>query len=461
MQFVFGAEVLQVLVAGEDLVCALAGQDDLDVPGGELGEYVVRYGATHQRGVEALDGTDHRGQNPERVFSRVDALVVLGIQILGDGTGCQEVGRILEAHGEGLEPPTTLPVPAGGDGGDEAGVEAAGEEDADGHVAHHLPVDRSYESVADLAQDILRDGGAGLGRSFEGFQFLFRRDRFPELDEATLGAPVVARREGRDVGLPFFVEGAHLRGEADEAVTVRPVQRLYAHGVAGRQEGAVFSGDQEREHAKELGEGVGATLGDQTQCHLVVRARLQVAVLQSLPDLLVVVDFAVAHEIEVAVRRDERLPAALYIDDGETPVADHVPRYLYLPLVVRSPVGNAPQHARGGLGIHASVGADDSAHVSPFFSGVREPGHGRCYPRSPYLSMLPKDNHISYRSAYISPPGLYSGSADGSRIALPVPRTVAWDHAERRRLWRRSLRGYSPAARDLMARCPASPPWLL
>src|SRR5215218_4313190 len=108
MKFVLGAEVLQVLVAGEDLVCALAGQDDLDVPGGELGEYVVGNGTTHQRRVEALDGTDNRGQNPERVLSRVNALVVLGIQILGDGTGCQEVGRILEAHGEGLEPPAAL-----------------------------------------------------------------------------------------------------------------------------------------------------------------------------------------------------------------------------------------------------------------------------------------------------------------------------------------------------------------
>src|SRR5215212_2837120 len=102
MKFVFGAEVLQVLVAGEDLVCALAGQDDLDVPGGELGEYVIGNGATYQRRVEVLDGPDYLRQHPERVFGRIDALVVLGTKVLRNGTGSQQVGRIREADSEGL-----------------------------------------------------------------------------------------------------------------------------------------------------------------------------------------------------------------------------------------------------------------------------------------------------------------------------------------------------------------------
>ena len=102
MQLVFRAEVLQVLVAGEDLIRTLAGQDDLDVLRGELGEDVVGDGATYQRGVEALDGTDYRGQHPERVLRGVHALVVLGIQVLGDGAGGQEIGRVFEADGERL-----------------------------------------------------------------------------------------------------------------------------------------------------------------------------------------------------------------------------------------------------------------------------------------------------------------------------------------------------------------------
>jgi hypothetical protein len=84
----------------------------------------------------------------------------------------------------------------------------------------------------------------------------------------------------------------------------------------------------------------------------------------------VVVDLTVADEVEDAVGRDERLLAALHVDDGEPPVAEHVPRHLDPSFVVGASVGDARQHARGTLRVHASVSADDSAHVSPFYSGV-------------------------------------------------------------------------------------------
>ena len=156
----------------------------------------------------------------------------------------------------------------------------------------------------------------------------------------------------------------------DEAVAARPVQRLYPDGVAGRDKVAVLAGDQKREHPEQLGEGVWPPLGDEAQRHLVVRACAQVTVLEGLPDLLVVVHLTVADEVEAAVRRNERLLATLHVDDGETPVAEHVPSDLDAPLVVRPPVDDARQHARGGLVVHASVAADDSAHVSPFYPGV-------------------------------------------------------------------------------------------
>jgi hypothetical protein len=102
--------------------------------------------------------------------------------------------------------------------------------------------------AADLLQYLIRNPGARLARHVESFQFVSGRDGCGELHEAAFGGPVVARREGLDVGLPAFVEGAHLRGEADETVAACPVQRLYADGVAGCDKRAVLSGDQEREH---------------------------------------------------------------------------------------------------------------------------------------------------------------------------------------------------------------------
>src|SRR5829696_8538280 len=225
------------------------------MPGGERRQDVVGYGATYQRGVEILDSPDYLGQHPERVLRGVDALVVLGVEVLGDRAGGQQVGRICEADGEGLEFLTALLVPAGCDGGDEAGVEAAGEKDANGHVAHHLAPDGPYKTVADLLQYLIRNLCPRLFRPVEALQLLSGRDGCGEPHEAAFGGPVVARREGLDVGLPAFVEGSHLRGEADEAVAAGPVQRLYADGVASCNKGAVLSGDQEREHPEQIREG--------------------------------------------------------------------------------------------------------------------------------------------------------------------------------------------------------------
>src|SRR5829696_5698731 len=341
------------------------------MPGGERRQDVVGYGATYQRGVEVLDSLDYLGQYPERVLRGVDALVVLGVEVRGDRAGGQQVWRICEADGEGLELLAALLVPAGSDGGDEAGVEAAGEKDANGHVPHHLAPDGLYKTATNLLQYLIRNPGARLARPVEVFQLVSGRDGCGELHEAAFRGPVVARREGLDVGLPAFVERAHLRREADEAVAACPVQRLYADGVAGCDKSALLSSDQEREHPEQFREGAGFTFGDQTQCYLVVRAGAHVAVFERLPDLLVVVHLAVADQVEVAVWRSERLLATLYVDDGEPPVAEHVPRNLDAPFVVRPPVDDASQHPRGGLRVHAPISADDSAHVTPFYSGRR------------------------------------------------------------------------------------------
>src|SRR5919112_154796 len=261
------------------------------MPGGELSEYVVGYCATYQRRVEVLDGPDYLGQHPERLLSGVDALVVFGVEVFGDRAGGQQVGRICEADGEGLELLAALLVPAGRDGGDEAGVEAAGEEDSNRHVAHHLAPDSPCETAADLLQYLIRNPGARLVRPTEMFRLVSGRNGRGEFYEAAFG-------------LPVLVEGSHLRSEADEAVATGPVQRLDANGVAGRDKRAVLSGDQEREHPEQLREGTGSPLGDQTQRHLVVRAGAHLAVFEGLPDLLVVVYLAVADQIEIAVRRN-------------------------------------------------------------------------------------------------------------------------------------------------------------
>jgi hypothetical protein len=120
-------------------------------------------------------------------------------------------------------------------------------------------------------QDPIRYGGARLARPFERFQVILQGDGGGEADESVFGGPVMARREGLDAGLPVLVEGAHLRGEADQAVrTMRPVEGLYADRVAGRDEGAVLAGDEEGVHPEQPREGARAALRDEPKRHLVV-----------------------------------------------------------------------------------------------------------------------------------------------------------------------------------------------
>ena len=97
-----------------------------------------------------------------------------------------------------------------------------------------------------------------------------------------------------------------------------------------------------------------------------------------------VVDLAVADEEEALFGRGEGLFAAVYVHDGEAPVAEGVPAQFDQAVVVRAAVGDASHHAPGGLLVHAAISANDSAHVSlpglGFVVGnYVTPGRGGCH----------------------------------------------------------------------------------
>ena len=156
VQVLLGLEVLVVLVAREDFIRTLAGQDNLHVPRGKLGQDVVRHRAPHERRVKRLYGAHYPRQDLPRVLGGIDTLVVLGIEVLGYGPGRQEVRGVFKADGEGHKPRPVTFGPPGRYCRDEAGVEAAGKENADRHVAHHLPLDGFYKTLAHAGQDLLR-----------------------------------------------------------------------------------------------------------------------------------------------------------------------------------------------------------------------------------------------------------------------------------------------------------------
>src|SRR5918998_951177 len=246
------------------------------------------------------------------------------------------------------------------------GAEVLGDGLCDEQVAHHLSLDGPYEPAADFFQYNLGDGGAGLGGPFDGLHLVVLGHGAAEADEAVLGGPVVARGKGLDEGLKVLVEGAHLRGEVDGAVRLRarPVERLYADGVAGCDKAPVLVGYQEGVHTEQLREGFGAALGDEAQGHLVVRAGGHRPVLEGLQYLLMVIHLAVADEVETLIRRPERLLAPLDVHDGEPPVAQGVAGDLDEAFVVAAAMGYAPHHAPHVFGFYAAVSTNYPAHVS-------------------------------------------------------------------------------------------------
>jgi hypothetical protein len=184
-----------------------------------------------------------------------------------------------------------------------------------------------------------------------------------EADEATLGAPVVAGREGLDVGLPVGVEGAHLRREADVAVLAGPVERLDPDRIADGVEGAVGAGGEEGVHAVELAEGVGPPLLEQVQRDLVVGVRAKARVPQGLAHLFVIVDLAVTHEEEVPLAVAQRLMAVADVDDRQAGVPEPGVADPDLAGVVGAAVGEPAEHSSTGFEVQVrAVFASYSAH---------------------------------------------------------------------------------------------------
>lgn len=75
-----------------------------------------------------------------------------GPEKVGDALGGNEVGTVGESDGEGMEFGEGRGAAgdvAGADGGDEGGVEAAGEEDPPGDVGHHAAGYGFFEGVSE------------------------------------------------------------------------------------------------------------------------------------------------------------------------------------------------------------------------------------------------------------------------------------------------------------------------
>ena len=316
---------------------------------------------------------------------------MLGAEELGGGARREQVGRAGDADRERLQPLAVAGQVAGGDRRDQGRVEAAGEEDADRDVAHHLALDRvdqhqpgPHQGVARhvLGGDLARRGGeqgAGDGRR--------------EPDQAGLGGPEEAGREDVDLAAQLGLEGGHLGGEDGALLVLGPVERLDPDRVAGGEEVAGAAGHREGEHPVQLGQPLGALALDHVQRDLVVGGGAEAVVAEPAAQRRVVVDLAVADEAQLLAAAAQGLVAAGDVDDREPAVAEPGPVELGFALVVGAAMGQPFEHPAPGLRVRRAVLGSDSTH-----------------PRRPTL----RDSPARAQASAGLGAGIGAGSGDGS-----------------------------------------------
>ena len=134
------------VVAAEELVAPLAGEDDLDRVRGQLRHQV----GGERRGVAErfVEGLDQAREQVDRVGAK-DQLVVVGVVALGDKARQLQLAErlLLEPDREGAHPIAALGRRQGRQGG---GVDAPRQQNADRHVRDEMCPDRVPQPAAEL-----------------------------------------------------------------------------------------------------------------------------------------------------------------------------------------------------------------------------------------------------------------------------------------------------------------------
>mmetsp|Transcript_47141 Transcript_47141/g.124201 ORF Transcript_47141/g.124201 Transcript_47141/m.124201 type:complete len:620 (-) Transcript_47141:169-2028(-) len=325
--------LVEVEVAGEGLVGALARHDHLDAHRLDLARE-----EEHGR-ARAYGGHVVRLQVVDDVRDGVDALVdcereavVLGPDKFGHRFRGRQVGAALQSNGEGLDGlkvdgvtlhEEALPLESGDDGGAERRVETAREEDAIRHVGHHALGHGIDEGVAQLlevvrrARHVVTPRGVVVAHEGPGATRLAR--------VAAAARVVMARREHLHVDAARLHQRLGLRRKPRRAIEPgAPVERVDANRVSRRvQLARLLVHDRERKVAVECRRDVDANLLIEVHDRLAVRVGAEARLIAHLrAQLLIVVDLAIDRERQLPVLRVQRLVARERVHDREPLVRD-------------------------------------------------------------------------------------------------------------------------------------------
>ena len=375
------------VVAAEQLVAPVARQRHRDVGAGKL---------RHQKGGEERDVGEGLVEVDDQAVEQLDdvgddlPLAVSGGEALRDPAGVRQlvVAPVREAHAEGVDRRSVALGGLGHERHDGARVDAAREEGPQRHVRHHLAGDGAAERLAQRRRRLLvapgrPRGGRGLPVAGHG-ELAVPVDQVVGGGQAPDGGEDRARRddvlvgqelvEGLQIDLPRHVgsdeQGLDLGGEKQAARRAGVVERLLSRPVPGRHQRARSRVPKRQgEHAVEaLDEGRAPLLVGVHRDLDVAGAREGVSGRDELgAKHPVVVDLAVAHQVDGAVLARERLPAPCYVDDREAAHAESGAGKRHLAGVVGPAVPQRPDHGREVRGenrlLRIPVGdAGDTAH---------------------------------------------------------------------------------------------------
>ena len=418
-ELVAGGEALEdvLRVAAEDLVAALAREHHLHAARGFFREHVDRDVGGLRDGRIAVG--DELGQVRDDVVELHRELVVRRAEVARHHVRVRElaVAAFAEAHREGLH----VAVVARHERHDARGVEAAGEEGAERHVAHHLQLHRLVEPREERidrarARERLRPGtcprvplsGVAIGsapvaplgepavlpcRARRRWKLADRGEERARPGHVAVSEEIPYRREVHGgLRARHFEQRLDLGGEVDAVRVLVQEERLLAEAVAGEEEPVARRvPDREGEHAAQVAHDLVAPMLVAAQQHLGVGVEREAvaAGVELLTQLAEIVDLAIEREREPGSLVHHRLASALGIDDREPPVAEQ-----HAPAVGRGVFGDATaigaamrdalEHARDDLPGHPRSGecdgAGDPAHgASPSPSASRAPsGSSAC-----------------------------------------------------------------------------------
>ena len=367
VEFLGARRLVEIQVAAENLVGALAGEHHLDTHRlDHAGQQIHRRGGADRRHVVGLRKVDHVADRVQTLLDGIVNLMMDSTDVFRDHARLLQVRSALQADGERMEarppgPRLRIVLDAHraellGNRRDHRRIQAAGQQHAVGNVGHQLALHRRLQRRAELRRvgRIVLD--RVVGHPVAGV---------PALHARLLAPIAVAGKEGL-VALALALQGLQLGSHVHLPVRiVADIQRDDPDRVPGDQEGVLLRVvEREGEDAAQLLQEIRSLVAVEREDDLAVAAGLEFILPGvAAADLLVVVYLAVHRQHLLPVRGNQRLAARLRVHDAQALVGQHGAAAAPDAAPVRSAMADLAAHLQGlatqGVGLLGDVEYSD------------------------------------------------------------------------------------------------------